>query len=75
MVSADAGEMIIEADLTGPELWRHIRHLRDTPRRREAMAERARALGRPEAAAAIVTDIVDHLLPQAPAAGRPTTEG
>ena len=75
VVSADAGEMILETDLTGPELWRHIRHLRDTPRRREGMAERARALGRPEAAAAIVTDIVDHVLPQAPAAGRPTMEG
>ena len=44
VVSADAGEMILETDLTGRELWRHIRHLRDTPRRREAMAERARAL-------------------------------
>jgi UDP-N-acetylglucosamine--N-acetylmuramyl-(pentapeptide) pyrophosphoryl-undecaprenol N-acetylglucosamine transferase len=75
VVSADAGEMILETDLTGRELWRHIRHLRDTPRRREAMAERARALGRPEAAAAIVADIVDHVLPQAPAAGRPTMEG
>jgi len=75
VVSADAGEMILETDLTGPELWRHIQHLRDTPRRREAMAERARALGRPEAAAAIVTDIVDHFVPQASAAGRPTMEG
>jgi UDP-N-acetylglucosamine--N-acetylmuramyl-(pentapeptide) pyrophosphoryl-undecaprenol N-acetylglucosamine transferase len=75
VVSADAGEMIIETDLTGRDLWQRIRHLRDTPRRREAMAERARALGRPEAAAAIVADIVDHVLPQAPAAGRPAMEG
>jgi UDP-N-acetylglucosamine:LPS N-acetylglucosamine transferase len=67
--------MILETDLTGRELWRRIRHLRDTPRRREAMAERARALGRPEAAAAIVTDIVNHFVPQTSAAGRPTVEG
>jgi hypothetical protein len=39
------------------------------------MAERARALGRPEAAAAIVTDIVNHFVPQTSAAGRPTVEG
>ncbi|MDX2454184.1 glycosyltransferase, partial [Desulfosarcina sp.] len=72
VVSADAGEMIIEAELNGHELWHHIRRLRDNPARRKAMADRARALGRPEAAATIVADVFRHILQPAPAPGRPT---
>lgn len=74
VVAADAGEMIIEGQLNGRDLWRHIRQLRDNPARREAMAGRARALGHPEAAATIVADIFRHVLKQAPDPGRSTTE-
>ncbi len=73
VVSAAAGEMIIEAELDARDLWQRIRQLRDNPARREDMARRARALGRPEAAAAIVADIFRNVLQQAPDAGRPTT--
>ena len=73
VVSADAGEMIIEAELNARDLWQRIRQLRDNPARREDMARRARALGRPEAAATIVADIFRHVLQQAPDPRRPTT--
>lgn len=66
VVSADAGEMILEAALDGRDLWQRIRRLRDDPARRAAMADRARALGRPEAAALIVADIVHHCIESAP---------
>lgn len=74
VVSAEAGEMIIEAELNARDLWERIRQLRDNPARREDMARRSRALGRPEAAADIVADIYRHVLQPAPDARRPTTE-
>jgi UDP-N-acetylglucosamine--N-acetylmuramyl-(pentapeptide) pyrophosphoryl-undecaprenol N-acetylglucosamine transferase len=75
VVSADAAQLIVENDLDGRGLWERVRQLRDDPDRRQAMASRARALGRPEAAAAIVADILTHVVP--PDAGQqPTaTEG
>ena len=73
VVSADAGEMIIEAELDGHGLWQRIQQLRDDPARREAMAHRSRTLGRPEAAATIVADVCRQFLQSAPDAGRPTT--
>jgi len=62
LADADAAEMIREGELDGARLWQRIRRLRDDPVRRAAMAQRARALGRPDAAAAIVTDITAHCL-------------
>jgi UDP-N-acetylglucosamine--N-acetylmuramyl-(pentapeptide) pyrophosphoryl-undecaprenol N-acetylglucosamine transferase len=73
VVSADAGEMIRETELSGRELWQHIQRLRDDPARLAQMAAGARTLGRPEAAAAIVADILHHVLQQAPETGRPAT--
>lgn len=70
VVSADAGEMILEAALDGRDLWQRIQRLRDDPARRAAMADRARALGRPEAAALIVADIVHHCIESAPDPGQ-----
>jgi UDP-N-acetylglucosamine--N-acetylmuramyl-(pentapeptide) pyrophosphoryl-undecaprenol N-acetylglucosamine transferase len=58
LADVDAAEVILEGELDGARLWQRIRRLRDDPDRRAAMAARARALGRPDAAAAIVTDIV-----------------
>jgi len=73
VVSAGAGEMIIETELNARDLWQQIRQLRDNPERLENMARRARALGRPEAAATIVADIFHHVLQPLPDARRPTT--
>jgi UDP-N-acetylglucosamine--N-acetylmuramyl-(pentapeptide) pyrophosphoryl-undecaprenol N-acetylglucosamine transferase len=69
VVSAEAGEMLLETDLDGRALWQRIRRLRDDPDRRDAMASRSRALGRPDAAATIVADIGTHVLHQAPPSG------
>jgi UDP-N-acetylglucosamine--N-acetylmuramyl-(pentapeptide) pyrophosphoryl-undecaprenol N-acetylglucosamine transferase len=74
LVSAHAAEMILEAALSGRALWQHIRQLRDDPGRRAAMAQNARALGHPEAAATIVADIWAHVLQPTPALGRPENE-
>jgi len=73
VVEGGAGEMIRETELSGAVLWQHVQGLRDAPLRLEEMAARARLLGRPEAAEAIVADIVHHFLPPAPEAGRPDT--
>jgi UDP-N-acetylglucosamine--N-acetylmuramyl-(pentapeptide) pyrophosphoryl-undecaprenol N-acetylglucosamine transferase len=64
LVKSDAAEIILERELDGRLLWDHIRRLRDDPERRSVMAERARALGRPDADAVIVADIVQHCLPE-----------
>ncbi len=66
VVSAEAGEMLLEANLDGRALWQRILRLRDNPGLRDTMARRTRALGRPDAAAAIVADIYAHVLQQAP---------
>lgn len=75
VVSAEAGEMLLEADLDGRALWQRIRRLRDDPGLRATMARRARALGRPDAAAAIVADIDTHVLQPAPDNGPQPIEG
>lgn len=62
VADAEAAEIIREAELDGARLWRQIRRLRDDPARRAAMAQRARAMGRPDAAAVIVADIAAHCL-------------
>ena len=62
VADADAAEIVREAELDGARLWQHIRRLRDDPARRAAMAQRARAMGRPEAASDIVSDIAAHCL-------------
>ena len=74
VVAAEAGEIILESELNGRELWQRIRRLRDNPVQRAAMARRALALGRPEAAATIVSDILQHVLKKAPGS-RPATNG
>jgi len=75
VVSADAGELIVESELDGRGLWQRIQRLRNDPDRLEAMARRARALGRPEAAAVIVADIFTHVLEPAPQKGPAAEEG
>jgi UDP-N-acetylglucosamine--N-acetylmuramyl-(pentapeptide) pyrophosphoryl-undecaprenol N-acetylglucosamine transferase len=74
VVDAGAGEMIRETELSGGALWQRIRELRDDPERLARMAASARTLGRPEAATAIVADIVHHIIPKAPGNGCPATE-
>lgn len=73
VVSADAGEMIRESELNGRGLWDRIQQLRDDPDRLAAMAGRARKLGRPQAANAIVSDILHHIWQHAPDQGRQPT--
>jgi UDP-N-acetylglucosamine--N-acetylmuramyl-(pentapeptide) pyrophosphoryl-undecaprenol N-acetylglucosamine transferase len=74
VVEAGAAEMIREADLDGGVLWQRIRELRNAPGRLQAMAAQARGLGRPEAAGAIVADIVRQFLHPAPSTDGPATE-
>jgi UDP-N-acetylglucosamine--N-acetylmuramyl-(pentapeptide) pyrophosphoryl-undecaprenol N-acetylglucosamine transferase len=50
LVHAGAAEMILDRELTGERLAAAIAALADDPERRAAMAARARALGRPDAA-------------------------
>jgi UDP-N-acetylglucosamine--N-acetylmuramyl-(pentapeptide) pyrophosphoryl-undecaprenol N-acetylglucosamine transferase len=50
LVAAGAAEMIVDGELTGSRLATSLGALLDDPGRRAAMAARARALGRPDAA-------------------------
>ena len=56
LVALGAAEMILEKDLTGDVLAERIDHYASHPEVLANMAERARHLGRPAAAAAIVDD-------------------
>lgn len=56
LVKAGAAEMIREVDLTPEWLLERIRFYRETPGRLIGMSKKAATLGKPEAAAAIVTD-------------------
>jgi UDP-N-acetylglucosamine--N-acetylmuramyl-(pentapeptide) pyrophosphoryl-undecaprenol N-acetylglucosamine transferase len=51
-----AVEMILDQELSGEVLARHLRALVSDPQRIESMAKAARAMGRPEAAARIVDE-------------------
>ncbi|AOY59548.1 MULTISPECIES: undecaprenyldiphospho-muramoylpentapeptide beta-N-acetylglucosaminyltransferase [Desulfococcus] len=55
-VAAGAAELILEKDLDGESLVNRIRRLVEHPDDLRDMAERARCLGRPDAAAEIVDD-------------------
>jgi UDP-N-acetylglucosamine--N-acetylmuramyl-(pentapeptide) pyrophosphoryl-undecaprenol N-acetylglucosamine transferase len=57
LVDRGAGEMILEKDLDGSNLAKRIVYYADNPAALSAMADNARGLGRPDAAAAIVEDI------------------
>jgi UDP-N-acetylglucosamine--N-acetylmuramyl-(pentapeptide) pyrophosphoryl-undecaprenol N-acetylglucosamine transferase len=50
LVEAGAAEMILDPELSGERLARVLRQLLETPDRRAAMAARAAAVGRPDAA-------------------------
>jgi UDP-N-acetylglucosamine--N-acetylmuramyl-(pentapeptide) pyrophosphoryl-undecaprenol N-acetylglucosamine transferase len=58
LVRAGAAEMLEQRELTGASLAAAIRRLVDDPARRDRLAERARALARPDAARAIVERMV-----------------
>ena len=48
--------MVLERDLTGPDLARRLNALADTPDLLTAMASKSRMLGKPDAARSIVDD-------------------
>jgi UDP-N-acetylglucosamine--N-acetylmuramyl-(pentapeptide) pyrophosphoryl-undecaprenol N-acetylglucosamine transferase len=56
LVAAGAAEVVPDRDLTGERLAATLRALVDDPARRTAMAARARALGRPDAAERVATE-------------------
>ncbi len=62
LVDKGAADIILESELSGVILWEKICHYRSNPQERIGMAARARAMGRPEAVAAIVTDMVDRVI-------------
>ncbi len=62
LVEKGAGDILLEAELNGVILWEKICHYRSNPDELQRMAARARSLGRPEAAAAIVTDMLDRVI-------------
>ncbi len=59
LVEAGAAECILESDLTGEILAERIRYGMSHPEALAAMSEASRKLGRPDAADAIMTDIVE----------------
>jgi len=56
LVAAGAAQMILDRDCNGESLGAAIRELVDDPARRAAMAARATALGRPDAAERVATE-------------------
>ncbi|MCK4469386.1 MAG: undecaprenyldiphospho-muramoylpentapeptide beta-N-acetylglucosaminyltransferase, partial [Desulfobacterales bacterium] len=54
--NASAAEMILQKDLTGKRLAKRIEHYASNPGALKAMASRAKSIGRPDAAEAIVDD-------------------
>ncbi len=62
LVEKGAGEMLLEADLSGVVLWEKICQFRAHPEKLRRMAANARALGRPDAVAAIVDDMLAQVL-------------
>jgi len=58
LVEAGAAEMILDRDCEGPRLAAAIRKLMEDPLRRAAMATRARAFGRPDAAERVAAECV-----------------
>ena len=62
LADAGAASLVPEKDLGAGRLWRELVGLLGDPARRQAMAERARERGDPEAAAHIVDDL-ERLLP------------
>jgi len=58
LVRAGAAEMILDRELSGERLAAALQTLTDDPARRAAMAARARALGRPDAADRVAEECV-----------------
>ena len=58
LVAAGAAEVILDRECDGERLAAAIRGLVDDPVRRAAMATRARALGRPDAAEQVAAECV-----------------
>jgi UDP-N-acetylglucosamine--N-acetylmuramyl-(pentapeptide) pyrophosphoryl-undecaprenol N-acetylglucosamine transferase len=56
LVDQGAAQMVLERDLTGPDLARRLNALADTPDLLTAMASKSRMLGKPDAARSIVDD-------------------
>jgi hypothetical protein len=54
--------MLREADLSGVVLWEKVCHYRAHPDELFRLAAKAKELGRPEAAAAIVDDMVTGVI-------------
>ena len=54
--NAGAAEMILQKDLTGKRLAKRIEHYASNPGALKAMASKAKSIGRPDAAEAIVDD-------------------
>ena len=59
LASAGAAELIEQKDLTGALLAERLLAIAGDPARRQAMAQAARALARPEAAQTIVTRVLE----------------
>ena len=59
LASAGAAELIEQRDLTGPLLAERLLALAGDPMRRQAMAQAARSLARPQAAQTIVTRVLE----------------
>lgn len=67
LVRAGAGVAVADETLTGEALARQVLDILDTPGRREAMAGRSRALGRPDAADRVLA-LLERVRGSAPAA-------
>ena len=66
LVHAGAAEMILDRELTGERLAAAIAALTDDPERHAAMASRARALGRPDAAGRVAEVCLGLVRPGGP---------
>ncbi len=62
LVEKGAADMLLESQLNGEILGEKIGHYRRNPGERKRMAARAQALGRPEAVATIVSDMVARVI-------------
>jgi hypothetical protein len=71
-LEADGAAVAIEEPLDAERLGLEVRALLTDPVRRQRMADAARRLGRPDAAAAIVDDLLGWL--GVPTEGQPTSE-
>jgi UDP-N-acetylglucosamine--N-acetylmuramyl-(pentapeptide) pyrophosphoryl-undecaprenol N-acetylglucosamine transferase len=75
LVKAGAALMFREAELTGEQLAREIRHLKEDPEKRRQMEKKAGLLGRPEAAKELADVLVDLMIQTYGPSGRAEARG